>query len=143
MNFANYCVLVAEDSPVFNLLIRRVLKKLQVGHIIVVSDGRKAWSEVVSRNKKKERQPEVSLVISDWKMPQMSGIDLLEAMKSDEDLSEVPFMMMTAENTANAVKTAIAYGISDFVSKPVDSMLLEEKIRHVLQKSINCSSRVK
>lgn len=73
------------------------------------------------------------LVISDWNMPEMSGIDLLVEMRKDESLKRIPLLLMTARDDKLDLAAAFKAGVSDYISKPFDSKSLEEKVRKVLQ----------
>jgi len=74
-----------------------------------------------------------SIVISDWNMPGMSGIELLEAVRSDQVLAAMPFIMVTAEADMNSVMRAIKSGATDYLVKPIAADALGKKMEKVLE----------
>ncbi len=64
------------------------------------------------------RKEKAGLIVSDWKMPKMNGLELLKAVRSDQDLKDIPFIMITAEVEKENVLEAIKAGVSGYITKP-------------------------
>lgn len=75
------------------------------------------------------------LIICDWMMPEMSGLELLRAVRSNSVLKSIPFLMVTAEHDRELVLQAIEEGVSDYVVKPFTADILEGKINKVLKRN--------
>jgi two-component system chemotaxis response regulator CheY len=80
---------------------------------------------------KKLKAGSFELVISDWNMPTMTGIELLQAVRSDDTLKETPFLMVTAEGRKENIIAAVKAGASNYVIKPFNQATLEEKINSI------------
>lgn len=93
--------------------------------IIEAQDGVDAWEKL-------EKESFV-LIVSDWNMPRMQGIDLLKKVKADPRYSKIPFIMVTAEGQKECVLDAIKNGVNNYVVKPFTTEVLEQKIQQVLK----------
>ncbi|RUM87099.1 MAG: response regulator, partial [Thermodesulfatator sp.] len=82
-------VLVVDDFATMRKIIKNILTQLGFKNIIEADDGTTAW-EIL------QKEP-VDLIISDWNMPKMNGLELLKKVRSDEKLKDIPFLMVTAE----------------------------------------------
>ncbi len=71
------------------------------------------------------------MVVADWNMPKMSGIELLKAMRADESLESIPFLLVTGDDNQDNIMDAIKAGISNFMTKPYDAKVLSEKIDRI------------
>lgn len=81
---------------------------------------------------KTEDQP-FGLVISDWNMPNMSGIELLEVVRSNQAIADLPFMLVTAEDEKAQVVRALKSKVNDYLIKPIDKAVLEQKLTMLIQ----------
>ncbi|NTV54455.1 MAG: response regulator, partial [Syntrophaceae bacterium] len=75
----------------------------------------------------------VDFVISDWNMPNMSGLELLKAVRADEELKELPFLMVTAEALKDNIVAAVKAGVSNYIVKPFTAEVLNEKIEKIVK----------
>jgi two-component system chemotaxis response regulator CheY len=75
----------------------------------------------------------VDFVISDWNMPNMSGLELLKAVRGSDDLKELPFLMVTAEALKDNVVAAVKAGVSNYIVKPFTAEVLTEKIEKIVK----------
>ncbi len=116
-------VLVVDDFATMRRIIKGVLKQLGFSNIIEAEDGCLALEEL-----KKE---EIGLIVSDWNMPNMSGLDLLKAVRGDEDLKGIPFIMVTAEGQKESVLEAVKAGVSNYIIKPFTPETFGEKLKKV------------
>ena len=117
-------VLVVDDFATMRFIIRWALKHLGFTNIIEADDGSAALREL--------KREKVGLILSDWKMPTMTGLDLLRAVRSDESLKDIPFIMVTAEGQTDNVLEAVKTGVSSYIVKPFAPETLEGQIRQVL-----------
>ena len=80
------------------------------------------------------RSKEIDFIISDWNMPNMTGIDLLRAVRADSQISSLPFLMVTAESLKENVMEAVKAGVSNYIVKPFTAEVLNEKIEKIIEK---------
>ena len=118
-------VLVVEDFATMRRIVKGVLKQLGFSDIIEAEDGDQALKQLHKEN--------VGLIVSDWNMPNMTGLDLLKAVRADEKLKDTPFLMVTAEGQRNHVIEAVTTGVSNYIVKPFTPETLSEKLKKVLK----------
>jgi two-component system, chemotaxis family, chemotaxis protein CheY len=116
-------ILIVEDMPVLGRLICGLLKQVGFQHVDVVIGGYAALNRL--------RSWRYRLVISDWEMKPMSGLDLLKQIRADETLAGTRFIMMTASTSQDHVLTAKNAGADDFIAKPFTAAALKDKIGRV------------
>jgi two-component system, chemotaxis family, chemotaxis protein CheY len=116
-------VLVVDDYSTMIRIIRNLLKQLGFEHIDDASDGSAALAKM--RGKK------YGLVISDWNMEPMTGYDLLKEVRADPNLSQTPFIMITAESKTENVIAAKKAGVNNYIVKPFNAATLKTKIEAV------------
>ena len=117
-------ILVVDDFATMRRIVKGNLRQLGFSKIIEAEDGRIALEEL-KKNK-------IDLIISDWNMPNMNGLELLKAVKGDESFKKIPFVMVTAEGQKSNVMEAVKAGVSNYVVKPFTPETLEEKLKKVL-----------
>ncbi len=116
-------VLVVDDFATMRRIVKGVLKQLGFTDIIEAEDGNLALEEL-----KKEK---VGLIVSDWNMPNMTGLDLLKVVRSDDSLKTIPFIMVTAEGQKDNVVEAVKSGVSNYIVKPFTPETFNEKLQKV------------
>ncbi|MDD5206883.1 MAG: chemotaxis response regulator CheY [Desulfobacterales bacterium] len=116
-------VLVVDDFATMRRIVKGVLKQLGFSNIIEAEDGNTALGEL-----KKEK---IGLIVSDWNMPNMSGLDLLKAVRGDASLKAIPFIMVTAEGQKENVIEAVKAGVSNYIVKPFTPETFGEKLQKV------------
>jgi two-component system chemotaxis response regulator CheY len=119
-------VLVVDDFATMRRIVKGVLKQLGFSDIIEAENGTSALDEL-----KKEK---VGLIVSDWNMPKMTGLDLLKAVREDEKLKSIPFIMVTAEGQKENVLEAVKAGVSNYIVKPFTPETFNEKLQKVFGK---------
>lgn len=117
-------VLVVDDYQAMRSVIIALLRKMGFRDILEAEDGVLAW-ETLKRNP-------VGLVVCDWEMPRMDGLDLLVRMRNVSEFQNVPFLMVTAEGQTHSVQNAVLAGVSDYIVKPFTPATLEDKIDKIL-----------
>jgi two-component system, chemotaxis family, chemotaxis protein CheY len=105
-------------------IVRNLLQQLGFDNIDDASDGASALAKL--------RAQRFGLVISDWGMEPMSGLELLQAMRADPDLEALPFIMITAENRKERVARAEQAGADGYIVKPFSAEALSERIARVI-----------
>ena len=119
----NMHVLIVDDYKTMLRIIRNLLKQLGFNNIEEATDGSMALQKM--------RQMPFGLVISDWNMEPMTGIQLRE-VRADEKLKATPFIMVTAESKSENVVAAKEAGVSNYIVKPFNAETLKGKIASVL-----------
>ena len=119
-------ILVVDDFATMRKVIRNLLKQVGYENIVEAEDGVIALKILKSQK--------IDLVISDWNMPNMTGLELLKAVRSDEDLKSTPFLMVTAEALQDNVIAAVKAGVSNYIVKPFTAEVLNDKITKILEK---------
>jgi two-component system chemotaxis response regulator CheY len=118
--------LVVDDFSTMRRIIRNLLKELGFTNVDEAEDGVNALAKL--------RGSGFDFVVSDWNMPNMTGIDLLRAIRADETLKHLPVLMVTAEAKKENIVEAAQSGASGYVVKPFTAVTLDEKISKILQK---------
>ena len=113
-------VLVVDDFATMRRIISNVLRLLGYEHILEAEDGTKALQILETER--------VDFVITDWNMPQMSGLDLLKAIRASEDKKHIPVLMVTAEAMQENIVKAAQAGVNNYIIKPFDAKTLSDKI---------------
>ena len=103
-------VLVVDDFATMSKIIKNVLRQIGLESVIEAENGKMALDVL-----KKEK---IDLIISDWIMPEMTGIDFLKACKSNEETKNIPFLMVTAEAQKGCIMEAIKSGVDNYIVKP-------------------------
>ena len=116
-------VLIVDDYSTMLRIIKNLLKQVGFDNVDEASDGSSALQ--MMRGKK------YGLVISDWNMEPMTGIQLLREVRQDPDLKATPFIMVTAESKTENVVEAKKAGVSNYIVKPFNAQTLQNKIAAV------------
>jgi two-component system chemotaxis response regulator CheY len=116
-------ILIAEDDAHIALALKMIVRKAVAGaQVTVVADGRQALEKL--------KQGNYDLLISDWNMPELTGMELLTELRADDKIAPLPFLMLTARTDLASVKEVLEAEQADYISKPFDN---EEVIEKVLQ----------
>lgn len=118
-------ILVVDDFATMRKVIRNLLKQAGYENVTEAEDGVAAMNVLKSTK--------IDFVISDWNMPNMTGIELLRAVRSDNELAALPFLMVTAESLKENVVEAVKAGVSNYIVKPFTAEVLGEKIEKILE----------
>ena len=117
-------ILIVDDFPTMRKIVRTVLKQLGFTNIAEAEDGVKALEYLKKNNK-------IEFVISDWNMPNMTGIELLKEVRRDTKLRHLPFLMVTAEAEKDNIVEAVKSGVSNYIVKPFNAATLKQKIEKI------------
>ena len=125
MSQTNLKFLVVDDFATMRRIIRNLLKELGFNNVDEAEDGINALAKL--------RADRFDLVVSDWNMPNMTGIDLLRNIRSDAQLKDLPVLMVTAEAKKENIIAAAQAGASGYVVKPFTAATLDEKLKKIFQ----------
>ena len=120
-------ILVVDDFATMRRIIKNVLRQAGYDDVVEADDGSTALFKLKTNS--------IDFVIADWNMPNMTGLDLLKAMRSEEAFKDIPFLMLTAEAQKENVMEAIQAGVNNYVVKPFTPEKLKEKIEQTLAKN--------
>ena len=128
---ANMKVLIIDDMAVMRKYTKKALRDVGLKNIHEAANGKEAFEFV--QNAHGSGDP-VEFIISDWNMPVMSGLNLLELLRSDKRFSNIPFLMVTAEASGDQVKAAIDKGVDHYIVKPFSPDILRNKLEFIFKK---------
>ncbi len=120
----NMPILIVDDYKTMLRIIRNLLKQLGFNNVDEAIDGSSALQKL--------REKDCGLIISDWNMEPMSGLQLLKEVRADVKLKELPFIMITAESKSENVIAAKEAGVSNYLVKPFNAATLKGKLTTVL-----------
>lgn len=103
-------VLIADDIVTMRKVVAKIFRELGFTDVIEAHDGQDAWNKIQTM--------EIGLIISDWDMPHIAGIDLLKKVRAEEKFKHIPFILMTADAQADQVNDAIKSGVDQYIVKP-------------------------
>ncbi|MFN4281522.1 MAG: response regulator [Alphaproteobacteria bacterium] len=122
----NIRILIVDDYATMLRILRNLLKQLEFGNVDDASDGEAALLKL------QQNGGNYDLIISDWNMAPMTGIDFLKKVRADDKFKHIPFIMVTAESKAENVVAAKQAGVSNYIVKPFNAETLKMKMSSVL-----------
>jgi two-component system chemotaxis response regulator CheY len=120
----NMRILVVDDFLTMRRIVINLLRQLGFANVTEAADGKLALEKV--------KTEKIDLIISDWNMPNMTGIDFLRQVRSEEALKGIPFIMVTAEGKKENVIAAVQAGVNNYIVKPFNAATLKEKMVKVI-----------
>lgn len=124
-------ILVIDDFKTMRKIITNVLKSLNLENVVESEDAADALPIIESA--KQSSQP-FDLIISDWNMPKMKGIELLKKVRENPALANTPFLLVTAEAEQGNIVEAVKLGVSGYIVKPFSPAVLSEKLEAIYKK---------
>lgn len=121
-------ILVADDMATIRLLVVKLLSDLGFTDITEVADGEAALKSI------QHSDPPYGLVISDWNMPKITGVDLVRKLRADPKFARTPFLLVTTENETARVIEAAKAGVDDYIVKPFTRQILWDKLASVYKR---------
>ena len=118
--------LVVDDFSTMRRIVRNMLKELGFTNVDEAEDGAAALSKL--------RQGGFEVVVSDWNMPNMDGLTLLQTMRADAELKSLPFLMITADAKKENITAAVQAGASSCIAKPFTAATLQERLDKIFEK---------
>ncbi len=124
MPYKDLTVLIVDDFLTMRRIVRKILRDLDFEDIIEAEDGSAAL-DILKRTK-------IDLIVSDWNMPRMTGLELLKEVRSTDSIKDTPFLMVTAEAQKENIVEAVKARVSNYIVKPFTAAILEEKLAKIL-----------
>ncbi len=118
-------VLIVDDFATMRRILKNILKQLGFKNLLEADDGTTAM-ETLEKN-------DIELIISDWNMPKMTGLELLKWVRANKKYAKTPFLMVTAEAQKQNVIEAVQAGVSNYVVKPFTAEAISEKLKKILK----------
>lgn len=118
-------LLVVDDSSTMRRIIKNTLERLGQTDVLEAEHGVEAW-DLLSKN------DDVKVVITDWNMPEMNGLDLVKKIRAEKKYEDMPIIMVTTEGGKAEVITALKAGVNNYIVKPFTPQVLKEKLEDVL-----------
>lgn len=120
-------ILVVDDFATMRRIVRTCLKQLGFDNVVEADNGKNALAKLQS-------DTQFKLIISDWNMPEMMGIDLLKSVRAHDRYKAVPFLMVTAEAQKENIIAAAKAGVSNYIIKPFTADMLQQKLALIFPK---------
>jgi len=121
----NMKIMVVDDMSTMRRIVKNILKQLGFSNVEEAENGQEALTKL-----KAERY---GFVVSDWNMPVMTGIDMLRAIRADEQLKAIPVLMVTAEAQQKNLVEAVQAGVSNYIVKPFTAETMQEKLAKIFK----------
>jgi len=118
--------LVVDDFSTMRRIVRNLLKELGLTNVEEAEDGAAALAKL--------REGGFDFVVSDWNMPNMDGLALLQHVRADAELKTLPFLMITTEAKKENIAAAVQAGASGYIVKPFTAATLQEKLDKIFEK---------
>jgi two-component system, chemotaxis family, chemotaxis protein CheY len=122
----NMKILIVDDFSTMRRIIKNLLRDLGLNNTQEADDGSTALPML--------QKGEFDFVVTDWNMPGMQGIDLLKAIRADENLKHIPVLMVTAEAKREQIIAAAQAGVNGYVVKPFTAATLKEKLDKIFER---------
>ncbi len=116
----NMKILLVDDFSTMRRIVRNILKQLGFTNVEDADDGDVAFEKL--------KQADYDFVITDWNMPNMTGLELLKLIRADENLKDTPVLLVTAEADKENVIQAAQAGVNDYIVKPFTGEIMKQKI---------------
>jgi two-component system chemotaxis response regulator CheY len=124
-------ILVIDDMPSIRDLVKNHLRAMGYKQIQEANDGEEALRMLIQFNTPGNN---IQLVISDWNMPHMKGIDLLKHLRLQSEWTNLPFVLLTSEAERDQVTEAVLAGASQYIVKPFSAKVFEDKLKTAYKK---------
>ena len=118
-------LVVVDDSSTMRRIIKNTLERLGYNDILEGENGIEGWERM-------NANPDVKVLITDWNMPEMNGLDLVKKVRADDRFKDIPIIMVTTEGGKAEVITALKAGVNKYIVKPFTPQVLKEKLEVVL-----------
>lgn len=125
----NMKILVVDDFSTMRRIVKNLLRDLGFTNTAEADDGSTAWPMLQNGN--------YDFLVTDWNMPGMTGIELLQKVRADDRLKTLPVLMVTAEAKRDQIVAAAQAGVNGYVVKPFTAAALKEKIEKIFERVDN------
>ena len=118
-------MLIVDDYATMRRILKNIFKQLGYTRFVEADDGSTALEQL-------EKQ-KIDMIVSDWNMPKMSGLELLKTVRSSDEYKDIPFLMVTAEAQKKNVIDAVRAGVSNYIVKPFTQEQITEKLEKIFE----------
>ena len=118
-------LLVVDDSSTMRRIIKNTLARLGYKDVLEGADGVEGWEQL-------DHNPDIEMLITDWNMPEMNGLELVKKVRADARFKDLPIIMVTTEGGKAEVITALKAGVNNYIVKPFTPQVLKEKLGAVM-----------
>jgi two-component system chemotaxis response regulator CheY len=118
-------LLVVDDSSTMRRIIKNTLARLGYKDVLEGEDGEQGWATL-------DANPDIDMLITDWNMPNMNGLELVKKVRADDRFKDLPIIMVTTEGGKAEVITALKAGVNNYIVKPFTPQVLKEKLGAVM-----------
>jgi len=119
-------ILIVDNSSTMRRIIKNTLGRLGYKDLLEAENGVKAWEQMQAYGN------EIEVLITDWNMPKMDGLELVQKVRSEAKYVDIPIIMVTTEGGKNEVITALKARVNNYIVKPFTPQVLKEKLEAVL-----------
>jgi len=127
-------ILIVDESSSMRTAVRQILKEAGYKEVILSRDGAEGLK--VLKGSMNPCSQKIGLILCEWAMPNMTGLEMLQEVRKDSQLKTIPFVMVTNEKRTERILDAVKKGATDFIFKPFPAALLVEKVKkHLLPSS--------
>ena len=123
--------LLVDDMPSLREMLKIILNKAGFKAISEANDGQEAYQVLLAA---KSAGKPIEVIICDWNMPNMTGIDFLKVVRAVDEWKDLPFVLLTTENEKHKVISAIQAGVTNYIVKPIEEKTVVEKLKGVWEK---------
>ncbi len=124
MAYKDMKVLVVDDFATMRRIVKNILRELDFKDIVEAENGAAAVKILESQD--------IDLIVSDWNMPKMTGLELLKWVRANDKTKDLPFLMVTAEAQKENVMEAVKAKVSNYIVKPFTAAVMAEKLAKIL-----------
>ncbi len=118
-------LLVVDDSSTMRRIIKNTLARLGYNDVLEGENGVEGWEKM-------DTNADIKVLITDWNMPEMNGLELVKKVRADSRFTDIPIIMVTTEGGKAEVITALKAGVNNYIVKPFTPQVLKEKLEAVL-----------
>jgi two-component system chemotaxis response regulator CheY len=119
-------ILVVDDFPTMRRIVKTLLKQNGFNNFTEAEDGEKGYRAL-------QEHGDFELIVSDWNMPNMTGLEFLKTVRADPKFKHLPFLMVTAEAEKENIIEAVKAGVSNYIVKPFTGLALKDKLEKIDQ----------
>ncbi len=117
-------ILIVDDFPTMRRIVKTLLRQNGYTNFIEAEDGEIAYTTL-------QNNPDIEFIVSDWNMPNMTGLELLKTVRADPKLKHLPFLMVTAEAEKENIIEAVKSGVNNYIVKPFTGQTLRDKMQKI------------
>lgn len=119
-------ILVVDDFPTMRRIVKTLLRQNGFTNFIEAEDGVKAYTTL-------QTTADIEMIVCDWNMPNMTGLELLKTVRADPKVKHLPFLMVTAEAEKENIIEAVKAGVNNYIVKPFTGATLKEKMDKIFE----------